>query len=265
MMKHSLIAAMAVSGLVAPAASQVIVPKPAIVKAENLEFSKNLLAMPFTLGMLQPRVSTPVVTAGGLGYDSSNLNSYSLATSSPDAQSGRFLVGAAFFDAGSSTNATVTTMSHNGTGQTRYTIGTAALIPPGFFVVSDTSSTTSTMVFTGTGGTNGFSVYFALNGVASATYNNLYHSSIASGSARSVSITVPAKSLVFAIAMNSSNSSSTITWVGVDGITSSYLGSDATFGCAYRHYPSGGTAQTVSATFQAADRMSLGVFVLTYT
>lgn len=46
------LAAMMASGLAMPEAPKLILPKPAIIKAENIEFSKNLLAMPLTLGML---------------------------------------------------------------------------------------------------------------------------------------------------------------------------------------------------------------------
>lgn len=49
------LAAMLASGLIVPEAPKFILPKPAIVKAENLEFSKHmLLGMPLTMGMLGP-------------------------------------------------------------------------------------------------------------------------------------------------------------------------------------------------------------------
>jgi len=52
--KNTLLATTLASGLIVPAAAGVYLPpKPAIVKPENLDFSKNLLAMPFTLGMLK--------------------------------------------------------------------------------------------------------------------------------------------------------------------------------------------------------------------
>lgn len=60
MIKKSLVAATVASGLVVPAAAGIYIPpKPSIVKPENLDFSKNILAMPLTLGML-PGKAPPV-------------------------------------------------------------------------------------------------------------------------------------------------------------------------------------------------------------
>lgn len=48
------LAAMLASGLIAPEVPKLVFPKPAIVKAENLDFSKHmLLGMPLTMGMLR--------------------------------------------------------------------------------------------------------------------------------------------------------------------------------------------------------------------
>ena len=53
MIKNTLLAATIASGLIVPAKAGVYLPpKPAIIKPENIEFSKNMLAFPFTLGML---------------------------------------------------------------------------------------------------------------------------------------------------------------------------------------------------------------------
>lgn len=56
-MMKSLLAATLVSGLVVPETPKLIIPKPAIVRAESLEFSKHmlLLGMPLTMGMLAPK------------------------------------------------------------------------------------------------------------------------------------------------------------------------------------------------------------------
>jgi hypothetical protein len=52
------LAAMLASGLIVPERPALILPKPAIVKAENLEFSKHmLLGMPLTMGMLPGKAS----------------------------------------------------------------------------------------------------------------------------------------------------------------------------------------------------------------
>lgn len=54
------------TGLIVPATAGVYLPpKPAIVKPENIEFSKNmLLAMPFTLGMLPSKGGVPISYVG---------------------------------------------------------------------------------------------------------------------------------------------------------------------------------------------------------
>ena len=54
------LAAMLASGLIVPERPALILPKPAIVKAENLEFSKHmLLGMPLTMGMLPGKAGDP--------------------------------------------------------------------------------------------------------------------------------------------------------------------------------------------------------------
>jgi hypothetical protein len=54
------IAALLASGLIMPEAPKLVLPKPAIVKAENLEFSKHmLLGMPLTMGMLPGKAGDP--------------------------------------------------------------------------------------------------------------------------------------------------------------------------------------------------------------
>lgn len=266
MIKNTLLATTLASGLIVPATAGVYLPpKPAIVKPENLEFSKNLLAMPFTLGMLKRRTSapTPTVAVGTVGSSITDGTSYSLNTTTPNAGAGRILVGAAIFDAGSSVQTNIGTMSHNTVSQTVYKNGTNIYLPTGFFIVSDTSSTTGTMAFTGTSGTNGFSTYFALTGINSATFSDSKHLGNVSITTLSTSVNVPVNGLVLAFAVSSSNNTpNTRTWTGVDEVASAYVNSDATYSVARRHYPSGATGQTVSIVFSQNDRIGLGVLVL---
>jgi len=57
-----MLAATVASGLILPAtAGGSLLPKPAIIKPQNIEFSKNLLAMPITMGMLKSGARTPGV------------------------------------------------------------------------------------------------------------------------------------------------------------------------------------------------------------
>ena len=59
------LAAMLASGLVVPEKPALILPKPAIVKAENLEFSKHmLLGMPLTMGVLPRRTLAAIAFVG---------------------------------------------------------------------------------------------------------------------------------------------------------------------------------------------------------
>ena len=58
------LAAMLASGIVVSEAPKLILPKPAIIKAENIEFSKNLLAMPITLGMLPNKGARDITYLG---------------------------------------------------------------------------------------------------------------------------------------------------------------------------------------------------------
>ena len=69
------LAAMLASGLVVPEVPKLVFPKPAIVKAENLDFSKHmLLGMPLTMGMLAPKDEA---------YNISYLGGAVLSTSNP--------------------------------------------------------------------------------------------------------------------------------------------------------------------------------------
>jgi hypothetical protein len=75
------LAAMLASGLIVPEKPALILPKPAIVKAENIEFTKHLLlGMPLTMGMLAPKVALPVVEFLGFSSNAANLTTYSFAS-----------------------------------------------------------------------------------------------------------------------------------------------------------------------------------------
>ena len=79
MMNKALLAATVATGLIVPsaAAGLYVPPKPAIVKPENIEFSKNLLlGMPMTMGMLPKSGVSPSPVIAGVGTP------YATATSS---------------------------------------------------------------------------------------------------------------------------------------------------------------------------------------
>jgi len=80
------LAAMLASGLIVPERPRLILPEPAIVRAENLEFSKHmLLGMPLTMGMLTPEASAPKFVGTATGTNSANSTSLSWShTTTPD-------------------------------------------------------------------------------------------------------------------------------------------------------------------------------------
>jgi hypothetical protein len=77
------LAAMLASGLIVPEKPALILPKPAIVKAENIEFTKHLLlGMPLTMGML-PGKQKPVslINRGTTAFvSSSGLTTYTFTS-----------------------------------------------------------------------------------------------------------------------------------------------------------------------------------------
>jgi hypothetical protein len=74
MINKALLAGTLAAGLIVPAqakAGLILPPKPAIIKPENIEFSKHMLAMPFTMGML------PRKDGGTPSYINSSSGGYS--------------------------------------------------------------------------------------------------------------------------------------------------------------------------------------------
>lgn len=74
------------AGLLVPAAPALVVPaKPALVRAESLEFSKHMLAMPVTMGMMKRKAAaakTINVAYIGTAIDTSNSLSYTFSSQS---------------------------------------------------------------------------------------------------------------------------------------------------------------------------------------
>lgn len=80
MIGKSLLAATLASGLALPAEAGLYVPpKPAIVKPENLDFSKNMLAMPLLVGAIKPQ-NEPPATLSYVAMYRSNLSGLSTAS-----------------------------------------------------------------------------------------------------------------------------------------------------------------------------------------
>ena len=80
MIKKALLAATVASGLIIPqvAAGVYLPPKPSIIKPENIEFSKHMLAMPITLGMLPGKTISAVIAASATGIVGTAVTSHTV-------------------------------------------------------------------------------------------------------------------------------------------------------------------------------------------
>lgn len=115
MLKKSLIIGAMAGGLIMPARSELYTfPKPAIIKPFNIEFSKNLLAMPLTLGMLAARnngISLEYIDKTVLNYTSSLGSTVTIDTPSGTQNGDLLLV---------FTTSSNRTGGHTGTGFTQW-------------------------------------------------------------------------------------------------------------------------------------------------
>lgn len=112
MIAKSAIAAILTTGLVSPEKPALALPKPAIIKPENIEFSKHvlLLGMPLTMGMLAPRSATPLAVASSASWNSNNTSSASHSVTLPSGiQAGNLLL--MFFIKNNSNTTELTTPS----------------------------------------------------------------------------------------------------------------------------------------------------------
>lgn len=74
------LAAVLASGLAIPETPRLILPRPAIVRAESLELSRHmLLGMPLTMGMLARRMSPLTASFCATDFDNADLSSYSFS------------------------------------------------------------------------------------------------------------------------------------------------------------------------------------------
>jgi hypothetical protein len=157
------IAAMLASGLIVPEKPKLVLPKPAIVKRENLEFWNHapLLGMPLTMGMLPTRKSIELVgtaVATKVGSTSGNttitISSGLSGGIGSAAQSGDFVI-AAFASSGVSALAKLIS-----DGTTAYTIIDAELYQ------TDTYGTNLRLAYKRMGATPDASVTFGPTGNA---------------------------------------------------------------------------------------------------
>ena len=184
-MKTSLLAAAAVAGgLILPATPPLVFPKPAIIKPENLDFSRHLLlGMPLTMGMLSSsKVAKKVLTISYAGGETStaDLSSYSftgakIGTPAPDRYIAVVVCGA------STASRTVNSVTVGGKATTRQHQPSSAsnMYPSGLFITNAT-------VESGTSATINVSMSGACTGCVAAVYV-IYGSSAISVLARASS------------------------------------------------------------------------------
>jgi hypothetical protein len=77
MIMRPILSAMFASGLIVPEKPKFVLPKPAIVCAQSIEFSRHMLAMPFTMGMLPGKAKSPLdIVYADNTFSASNLTTY---------------------------------------------------------------------------------------------------------------------------------------------------------------------------------------------
>jgi hypothetical protein len=264
MIKKALLAATVASGLIIPAQAGELYlpPKPSIIKPENIEFSKHLLAMPLTMGML-PRKNALVPLAITNTFNSNsttNSSTYtysgaSIGTASADRY---IIVGTAGREGG---NRTFNTCTVGGAATTRL-VHQATLNHLALFITNApvTSGTTADIVITLSGGSqrNAVSVWALTGSLSSIT--PLDTLSIDSTDP-SGSLNVGADGAHVAIAYTNGNTS--VTWTGVteDYDVSFESGNNNTFSSG-SDITAAAAARTITANFGSSndDRMLAASF-----
>jgi hypothetical protein len=244
------LAAMLASGLVVPEAPKIVFPKPAIIKAENLEFSKHmLLGMPLTMGMLAGKGAPAVslINNGVLATNSADNTTYSFNTYGiGTASSTRRVIAVFYGDNGSATGRTVSSATLGGVSatidaQVTHSSGGSGVVA--IVSATVTTGTTATLSVTFSGGMVRAAVW-------AVAVDNL------SGTAATDTLTTTATDPLtgtidwlnqgFVIAGAMTNANTTFTWTGVTEQVEGNFESAAASG-GYLFPTSNGTAQTVSS------------------
>ncbi len=252
------LAAMLASGLIVPEAPKLVLPRPAIVKAENLEFSKHmLLGMPLTMGMLPGKGPTARTVTYRGSFNGGTTSTTKTYTDAPigTAASDRLVVVAVSIPY--TTTSTSTTAAGNAmTLVASVPTSGRALYIYGLVV---TTGTTATIVNTTAAsvGTYPMFVYTVSLGSTSATPSDTDTFSVTNvGSASFPAVTVPTGGVYIACAF--SGGGTDITWTGATENTElpSLLGRAAV--------ASGSTvgSVTVSVAGLATNRSSTGVIAV---
>lgn len=255
------LAAMLATGLIVPEAPKLILPKPAIVRAENLEFSKHmLLGMPITMGML-PGKSTPasVSFVQSLALTGLSSGSRSVSMSIGAAASSRVVIlGVLHNDSRSSGVSNVTIGGVAATQRATQTNASGSILY--FFTALVISGTTATVDYFlgGTCAALGFATFRATdlaNVVPAASGSSV-------SDPGSVTLTVPPGGFAVAISMSGSASGPpTASWQNAteqfeqrpSGQNTTFsgalrqIGGSATISCDWSNSTSGGRATLAAA------------------
>lgn len=147
------LAALLATGIVTPEAPKILLSKPAIIKPESIEFSKHMLAMPLTMGILSSR-RLPSFQTGGFSASGTNLASYSF-TSCPigSASSTRYVIVGVTSSPASGSPAAAPTVTVGGAATTLLVTGTQGgtwAARSSLYITSSpfTSGTTATVAVT---------------------------------------------------------------------------------------------------------------------
>jgi len=203
------LAAMLASGLIVPEAPKLVLPKPAIVKAENLELTRHiLLGMPLTMGMLPGKAGDPffIDSSQYSTTASSSLETITWTHTTTSATTCLVVAGTAINNAGTTNISSVT---FNGVSLTQVVVAGSGsstslwrLFSPavGSFTLSVTMSSTNDRFISG-------------HAVNLGNANAVNASNAAEGSAQtfSVSFTTTKKSIIVASSFVASSGSVTRT------------------------------------------------------
>jgi hypothetical protein len=214
MMKKALLASVLATGLILPAKAGVYLPpKPAIVKPENLEFSKHmLLGMPLTMGMLAPKAASSLVVAfTDVNITDADGTSYTQTSSIGTAASDRYVVVVGWANDGS--NRTISSCTVGGAATTRRANLGSVVDPIAIFITNSpvTTGTTAsiTVNYSSSVSNMGFAV-FSLTGPVNTTPAG----TIQTSSLTSTTISVNKGGAIIS-GLNRRNSTSNVTFTGL--------------------------------------------------
>lgn len=249
------LAAMLASGLIVPEKPKLVFPKPAIVKAKNLELSKHMLGMPLTMGMLKSTGKS--VSFRAFTFDDTNKTTYTFtAVDIGSPASNRYIVvGVVNSDTGA-TRATQNSVTVGGAACTsKVTIetnGTAGNPRTDLWLSNSpvTSGSTADIVVTLSGtDTSCAIVVWAVYGITSTTP---HATATDVGTTLAVTINQPAGGVLIALSSNFTTGS-TATWTGATEDCDGSRGDTRSASGASKANLAGGTGVSLSVVWSSTN------------